>query len=104
MASEGQRARNRGKSWEREVAKDLGTTRTGPTGYGDPDVKFDPIAIECKSMSRISLRKDHLEQASKNAKGKPWVLLLKEVGTGVKLAVMPYDQWKEYALWLQSKN
>jgi hypothetical protein len=88
-------ARNNGKVWEREVAKALGTTRTGPTGFGDPDVKYEHIAIECKYQSRLSLKQADVAQATLNAKGKPWALLLRERNTGTRLAVLPYDLFIE---------
>lgn len=84
-------ARNRGKQWEREAGKDLGTTRTGPTGMDDADLKHDLLGVECKALAKLMLRGDHWKQAKDNAKGRIPVLALKELGTGVKLAVIEWD-------------
>lgn len=86
-------ARGRGKRWELEVAKALGTKRTGPTGLNDPDVIHDTLAVECKALGRLALRSDHLEQAIRNAKGRQWVLAIKEYRTGRRVVVIDFDHF-----------
>jgi hypothetical protein len=90
------------KVWERECAKDLGGTRTGPRGFGLPDVADIPIALEAKYMQALSLRGDHLKQAQTNANGLPWALALREAKTGRRVAVCDwsffvelYNAWRE---------
>jgi hypothetical protein len=87
-----------GKTWEREVARDLGTRRTGPTGFGDPDVEYDFIGIECKYQGKLSLKAADVRQAKANSAGRPWALLLREAHTGTRLAVIPYDLFIELTL------
>lgn len=84
-------ARTRGKVWEREAARDLGTKRTGPTGMDDADLIHDTLGVECKALAKLALRGDHWQQAVDNAKGRVPVLALKEFGTGRKLAVIEWD-------------
>ena len=84
------------KAWEREVARDLGGERTGPTGFDLPDVKGVPlIAPECKYMGRMSLRDVDRQQARENAikVGRMPVRFLKEKGTGRKEVVIEYDDF-----------
>lgn len=85
------------KKFERQVARDFGGQRTGPRGYGLPDVKGIPLAIECKHVSKLTLRSDWLHQAETNAKGTPWLLVMREKpGRGKKartLVVMDYQQF-----------
>lgn len=85
--------RDNGKVWEREVAKAFGTTRTGPRGLAVADVEYPHVAIECKYQNRLSLKKRDLEQAKHNAYGKPWSLCLREAKTGVRLAVVDFDEY-----------
>lgn len=84
-------ARNRGKIWEREVAKAFGTKRTGPTGMNDADIVHDLLGIECKAYGRLALREADLQQMEKNAAGRVPILALKEFRTGRKLIVSPFD-------------
>lgn len=88
------------KAFEREIAKTLGGRRTGPRGFGLPDVSDIPIAVECKHVAKLSVRTAWLDQASSNSKGKkPWALIVREKpGTGGgrarTIVVMDFDQWK----------
>lgn len=84
-------ARTRGKVWERQVAKDLGTKRTGPTGRDDSDVVHEILGIEAKALSRLQFRREHWEQCKRNAKGRVPVLVIKEMNTGERIAIVPYD-------------
>lgn len=87
--------RDNGKAWEREVARDFDTNRTGPTGKNDCDINYAPVGIECKYQGRLSLRTDDLTQARRNAGDRPWALVLKERGGRVKLMVLDYDHGVE---------
>lgn len=92
------------KRWERNVAKDLGGTRTGPTGLGQPDVINLPVpfAPECKYGAALSLRKADMEQAKRNADGKPWGLFLMQKQTGVKVVVLDYKFFLEmWEVWVE---
>lgn len=84
------------KKWERQAAKALGGRRTGPRGFGLPDVADTPLAPECKLQGRLALKGKDLLQAKTNAErvGKPWVLLLKKRSKQgeipERLAIMDY--------------
>lgn len=87
------------KVWERQVASDLGGLRTGPLGFGLPDVSGLPLlAPECKAQARLTLRGKDMEQAVRNAGhvGKPWWgLFLRENRTARKVVVIPYEYFVE---------
>lgn len=90
------------KDWEREVARDLGGTRTGPRGFDVPDVVDLPVpfAPECKYQKRLSMKTEDIKQAIHNARGKPWGLFLREARTGRRFVILPYDiflsMWDAY--------
>lgn len=90
------------KDWEREVARDLGGTRTGPRGFDVPDVidLFQDFAPECKYQKRLALKSADLEQANHNARGKEWSLFLRESHSGRRFVVVPYKtflkMWDAY--------
>ena len=90
------------KDWEREVARDLGGTRTGPRGHDVPDVVDLPgnFSPECKYQKRLSLKNDDLKQAHHNARGSEWALFLREARTGRRYTVVPYHtfikMWQTY--------
>lgn len=84
-------ARTRGKRWELEIAKALGTKRTGPTGLDDSDVVHETLGIEAKALARLAFRRDHWEQAKRNAKGRVPILAIKELNTGERIAIMSFD-------------
>lgn len=91
MAGNNANARNRGKVWEREFAKAMGTKRTGPTGLDDADIVHDTLGVECKAYSRIAFRAADWQQAKDNAKGRIPILAIKEKGTGEKIVIMSFD-------------
>jgi hypothetical protein len=86
------------KDWEREVARDLGGTRTGPRGFDVPDVIDLPeqFAPECKYQKRLSLKDADLKQAEHNARGNEWSLFLREAHTGRRLVVVPYQTFLKF--------
>lgn len=90
------RMSNAWKQLERDVANDFGGKRTGARGLPVPDVEnqVGDIAIECKYMNKISLRQAHLEQAERNARGRPWLLVLRKHRSRKKLAVVDYDYFR----------
>lgn len=91
-------ASNQWKVFEREVARDLGGERTGPTGKDSPDVINLPIpfAPECKYMQRLSLKTDHLRQAKANAKGQDWGLFIREAKSGRRVVVLEYKTFLKF--------
>lgn len=90
------------KDWEREVARDLGGTRSGPRGMDVPDVSDLPgnFAPECKFQKRLSLKDADLKQAEHNARKNEWSLFLREAKTGRRFVVVPYKtflkMWDAY--------
>jgi hypothetical protein len=83
------------KDWEREVARDLGGTRTGPRGFDVPDVIDLPngFSPECKYQKRLALKTEDLKQAEHNARGSEWALFLREGRTGRRFVVVPYKTY-----------
>lgn len=81
------------KNLERQVAKDFGGKRSGAKGSAVPDVEdaIGDLQIECKYQGRLSLRKAHLAQAKRNAKGDPWAIVLREHNQSTKYVVLDYD-------------
>lgn len=85
------------KAWEREVARDHGGTRTGPTGRDTPDVTgVQLIAPECKYQSRLHFVESDMQQARDNAErweaGIP-VLFIKEKQTNRRAVRLDYAGW-----------
>jgi len=73
--------RERGKALERQVAASLGgrRRRNGEgTGFDDC-VALDgselDVSVECKAPSALQLRGSWIEQARRNASGRPWLLV-----------------------------
>lgn len=91
MSNARQNARTRGKRWELEIAKALGTKRTGPTGMDDADVVSETLGIEAKALARLQFRREHWEQCKRNAKGRVPALLIKELNTGERIAIVSYE-------------
>lgn len=87
------------KQWERDVAADLGGSRTGPTGRDTPDVTVFYLAPECKYQKRLAYLEADMQQARENASrvGKVPALFLKERGGKRKRVVFDYDDF--IALW-----
>lgn len=84
------------KRWERELAEKLGGVRSGAQGHAVPDVAGIPIAVEAKCYGTLSLREADMQQAERNARGRPWVLAIRKKGRGGrKLVVMPLDYFIE---------
>lgn len=88
------------KNLERQVAKDFGGKRSGAKGSAVPDVEgqVGPVQFECKYMKTIGLRTAHLAQAKRNARGKPWAIVLRQHNHAEKLVVLDYDWFKELYL------
>ena len=84
------------KKWEREGAKDLGGTRSGPLGSDVPDsLDVVLVAPEFKYMAKLIVREEDFQQAKRNAArvGKIAVLAIKERGGQRKRAVMDWDDF-----------
>lgn len=63
-----QRNRNRGKSYERWLANDLGGRRVGLLGMEDVSLPTPPLAIECKEREKLpKFIKDVVAQAENNS-------------------------------------
>ena len=95
------------KDWEREVARDLGGTRTGPRGFDVPDVINLPkgFAPECKYQKRLSLKDADLKQAEHNARKNEWSLFLREARSGRRFVVVPYKTFlKMWEAYTQGEN
>lgn len=68
------------KKHERDVAKNMGTKRIGPTGVDTNDVEHEDWAIECKYRKTIpKLIKEGLSQADKSDDKTP-ILFIRERG------------------------
>ncbi len=84
---------NQWKEAERELARAMGGERTGPRGFGLPDVQHPRWAPEVKyGQARwftAQLEKD-LKQAETNAKGRRWFVYLRWKGSGRRMIVVPY--------------
>lgn len=91
MTNANYNARTRAKVWERQVAKDMGTKRTGPTGMDDSDVVHETLGIECKAYKRIAFKAADWDQTVNNAKGRIPILAIKELNTGKRIVFMEYD-------------
>ena len=85
------------KAWEREVAKSLGGTRTGPQGRDLPDCIDAPlVAPECKLYEKFIFLEADMEQARMNARNIPGnkipIVVMKEKKRGGRKAVrMDWD-------------
>ncbi len=67
------------KQWEREVAKDFETTRTGPLGSSMPDVITPLFSVECKLSKSPTVSVSAILQARRNAKaGTAWLVAQKQ--------------------------
>ena len=78
--------RARGKSFERWVAGRLGWRRRthGERGGFDDVVLVEgglaPVSIECKAYAVLQLRTADINQAKRNAAGRPWALVQRPRG------------------------
>lgn len=84
------------KAWEREVARDHGGKRTGPTGFDTPDVTGVPlVAPECKYQGRLAFKETDMQQARENAAkvGLMPVLFLKEKQSNRRAVRLDYSDW-----------
>ena len=83
------RHRTNAKNHERRTCKALGGERNGPNPGSD--CVGTPYSVECKRMTKLSLRQEHIEQAKRQGEydKKPWILVLQEHGDEA-FAVMPF--------------
>lgn len=84
------------KAWEREVAKDHGGARTGPTGRDTPDVSgLAMIGPECKYQASLMFKESDMQQARDNATkiGLRPILFLKEKGNLRRAVRLDYADW-----------
>ena len=90
------RNRNRGKSLERWVAKDLGGRRTGILGA--EDVMVNGMAFECKERAALPrFLVDSMIQAERNAKGDMAIVILHELSKdhGLDYVLLRYKNFKD---------
>jgi hypothetical protein len=79
--------RARGKALELKVGRMFGGRRR----HNGEGVEFDdcvqqdgtrlPISIECKAYDKLQLRQDWIEQAQRNAGGRPWAVVQRPKGS-----------------------
>lgn len=84
------------KAWEREVARDHGGTRSGPTGFDSPDVTgVALIAPECKYQGKMGFKEIDMQQARDNAAKVNLmpVVFLKEARTNRRAVRLDYADW-----------
>ena len=83
------------KVWERTVATDHGGERTGPRGFGLPDVSGIPLlSPECKYQKKLHFTEADMQQARDNARpGTIPILFLKERGGKRKAVRLDYEDW-----------
>lgn len=81
------------KRFERKIAGDFGTTRTGPLGTGMPDAVTDEFGIECKYLSKLRLNRRYITQAKTNATKLKldWLLVVRGRESGETVAVLDYN-------------
>ena len=78
--------RSRSKAFERWVAGRLGWRRRSYGEHGGfddivlPEGGLAPVSIECKAYAIVQLREAWIEQAKRNAKGRPWALVQRPKG------------------------
>jgi len=90
------------KDLERRVCRALGAERRpsiGPTGWarGSDDDGTAPFAVECKRTTRYQLRRQWIEQARRQADGRPWLLVVAEHNDRRPIAVLDFWTLAELA-------
>jgi len=81
------RDRARGKAFELAVGRLFGGRRrtNGERGGFDDCVRVEggllPVSIECKAHATLQLRQAWVDQAVKNANGRPWVIAQRPKGS-----------------------
>ena len=89
--------RARGKQLERDVALKFGYRRrtNGEHGGFDDCVLVDgglaPISVEAKAYQVLQLRNEWVEQAVRNAGGRPWVIAQRPKGSRRIYATVDLD-------------
>lgn len=81
------------KAAERELAKAMNGERTGPRGFGLPDVlhpRWNPEVKYGKARWFTAQLNKDLKQAETNARGGRWFVYLREAITGRRYVVIPY--------------
>jgi len=92
-----QKDRQRGQALERHVGKLLGgrRRRNGEgSGFDDcvgEDGQLLDISVECKAPAKAQFRWGWIEQARRNAAGRPWVLAQRPLGSQTIYATTDLD-------------
>ena len=88
--------RARGQALERTVGALLGgRRRRNGEGSGfddcvDPEGQLLDISVECKAPATMQLRQKWIEQARRNASGRPWLLVQRPLGSKTIYAVCDF--------------
>jgi hypothetical protein len=88
--------RQRGLALERTVGKLLGgrRRRNGEgSGFDDcvgPEGELLDISVECKAPAALQLRGRWIEQARRNASGRPWLLVQRPLGSQTVYATLDF--------------
>ena len=88
--------RARGQALERAVGALLGGRRrrngegTGFDDCVDPEGQLLDISVECKAPATLQLRQKWIEQARRNASGRPWLLVQRPLNSKVIYAVTDF--------------
>jgi len=104
-AKRGKRARNKGNSFERTVAEQIGGERVGQYG-GKTDVQADWIAIQCKvGNGSYSERYDGWLRSVKGNANQISALVVGDApGPGVKRRTMVVLDWEDFVALMETKN
>ena len=87
----------RGKALERQVGAALGgrRRRNGEgVGFDDcvgPDGQELEVSVECKAPAALQLRGKWVEQARRNAAGRPWLLVQRPLGSRTTYVTLDFD-------------
>jgi len=87
----------RGKALERQVGAALGgrRRRNGEgVGFDDcvgPDGQELEVSVECKAPAQLQLRGKWVEQARRNASGRPWLLVQRPLGSKTTYVTLDFQ-------------
>jgi hypothetical protein len=104
-AKRGKRARNKGNSFEREVAEKIGGVRCGQYG-GKIDAQSDWIAVQCKvGNGSYSERYDGWLRSVKGNANQISALVVGDApGPGTKRRTMVVLDWEDFVALMETKN
>ena len=97
MANRQKRAQDRGKSFERWVAKQLGTTRVLQKGTKVPDVEYGKWKIDCKHRKNFVAFSGYHECKEKYGENTIVVMCKPQCSYKDSIVIMSWEDWKELA-------